>query len=469
MKKLIAALLALSCLFAFAACNQTPAETTPSTTTPATTPSTEPTTEPVVTEPVVTEPVVTEPAVVVMTYDEYAAAAMDAPVVVEFYVQATQSWWNNQIVVYGQDENGGYLAYNLACSEEDAAKLVPGTKIRVTGFKGAYAGEIEIVDGTFEFVEAEAWIADPTDVTALLGTDELEAHMNKKVSFTGLTIKAIDYKNGEPGDDIYVTVGYNGTDYSFCVERYLTDPSTEVYNAFASLNVGDVVNMEGFLYWYNGVNTHITAVSVFEDTKSEGVMTYAEYDAAEMDVAVVVEFYVQATQSWWNDQIVVYGQDLEGGYLAYNLACSQEDAAKLVPGTKIRVAGFKGEYAGEVEIVDGTFEFVEGFYVSDTTDVTALLGTDELEAHMNKKVSFTGMTIESITYKNGEPGDDIYVNVSYNGFTYYFCVERYLTDPSTEVYNAFATLTVGAVVDIQGFLYWYNGVNTHITSITVVG
>ena len=104
MKKLIAALLALSCLFAFAACNQTPAETTPSTTTPATTPSTEPTTEPVVTEPVVTEPVVTEPAVVVMTYDEYAAAAMDAPVVVEFYVQATQSWWNNQIVVYGQDE-----------------------------------------------------------------------------------------------------------------------------------------------------------------------------------------------------------------------------------------------------------------------------------------------------------------------------------------------------------------------------
>ena len=463
MKKLIAVLLALSCLLAFAACGQKPVDTTPTTTAPAaTTPTTQPATEPS------TEP--TEPGVTVMTYAEYAAAAMDAPVVVEFYVQATQSWWNDQIVVYGQDENGGYLAYNLACSEEDAAKLTAGTKIRVTGFKGEYAGEVEIVDGTFEFVEAEAWIAEPTDVTALLGTEELAEHMNKKVSFTGLTVKAIDYKNGEPGDDIYVTVGYNGADYSFCVERYLTDPETEVYKAFADLTPGTVVNMEGFLYWYNGVNTHITSVSAFEDTKSEGVMTYAEYDAAELDAAVVVEFYVQATQSWWNNQIVVYGQDLEGGYLAYNLACSEEDAAKLTAGTKIRVTGFKGEYAGEVEIVDGTFEFVEAeAWIAEPTDVTALLGTEELAEHMNKKVSFTGLTIEAIEYKNGEPGDDIYVTVGCNGASYSFCVERYLTDPDTEVYKAFATLTVGAVVDIQGFLYWYNGVNTHITGITVTG
>jgi len=241
MKKLIAVLLALSCLFAFAACTSGNEETTPSTTEPAFTDT---------------------KSEGVMTYAEYDAAAMDAAVVVEFYVQATQSWWDNQIVVYGQDLEGGYLAYNLACSEEDAAKLVAGTKIKVTGFKGEYAGEIEIVDGTFEFVEGATWIAEPMDVTALLGTEELAAQMNKKVSFTGLTIEKIEYKNGEPGDDIYVTVGYNGASYSFCVERYLTDPETEVYKAFADLAVGTVVNMEGFLYWYNGVNTHITAVTV---------------------------------------------------------------------------------------------------------------------------------------------------------------------------------------------------------------
>ena len=32
--------------------------------------------------------------------------------------------------------------------------------------------------------------------------------------------------------------------------------------------------------------------------KSEGVMTYAEYDAAAMDSEVVIEAYVQAKQSW---------------------------------------------------------------------------------------------------------------------------------------------------------------------------
>ena len=195
----------------------------------------------------------------VMTHEEYMAAEIDAPVVIEAYVQATQSWWSNKITVYLQAEDGAYFAYEMACSEEDAAKLTKGTKIRVTGYKGAWAGEIEIMDGTFEFLEGN-WVAEATDVTALLGTDELIAHQNEFVKFTGLTIASIEYKNGEPGDDIYVGVSYNGAEYSFCVERYLTGPGTEVYEAFATLQAGDVVDMEGFLYWYEGVNTHITAV-----------------------------------------------------------------------------------------------------------------------------------------------------------------------------------------------------------------
>ena len=89
----------------------------------------------------------------VLSYDEYMAAELDTEVTVEAYVQATQSWWEDTITVYAQDENGGYFFYNLACSEEDAANLVPGTKIRVTGYKSEWSGEVEIMDGTFEFVE----------------------------------------------------------------------------------------------------------------------------------------------------------------------------------------------------------------------------------------------------------------------------------------------------------------------------
>ena len=202
----------------------------------------------------------------VMTHEEYAAAELDSEVTVETYVQATQSWWEDKITVYCASEDGAYFLYELACSEEDAAKLVPGTKIRVTGYKGEWAGEVEIMDGTFEFVEdeSEPYIAEAVNVTELLCTDELINHQNEYVLFEGLTVEAVEYKNGEPGDDIYVTFGYNGASYDFCVEVYLTGTDTEVYAAVGELEVGDVVDVEGFLYWYEGVNTHITSVTPVE-------------------------------------------------------------------------------------------------------------------------------------------------------------------------------------------------------------
>ena len=197
-----------------------------------------------------------------MTHEEYIAAENGKEVVIETYVQAHQSWWDNKITVYCQSPDGAYFLYELACSEEDAAKLVPGTKIRVTGTRGEWEGEVEIMDGTFEFVKGDSFIATAADVTALLGTDELIQHQNELVAFKGMTVEAINYKNGEPGDDIYVTLGYNGASYEFCVEFYLTGTDTEVYQAVGALEAGDVVDVEGFLYWYQGPNTHITSVSV---------------------------------------------------------------------------------------------------------------------------------------------------------------------------------------------------------------
>ena len=195
----------------------------------------------------------------VMTHADYVAADIDAEVVVETYVQAKQSWWDNKATVYCQSEDGAYFLYEMACSEEDYAKLVPGTKIRVTGYKAEWAGEVEIVDATFEILEG-SYIAEPADMTALLGTDELIAHQNELSAFKGMTIDAIEYKNGQPGDDIYVTASVNGQSCSFCVEVYLTGTDTDVYKAVGELKAGDVVDIEGFLYWYEGANPHIISV-----------------------------------------------------------------------------------------------------------------------------------------------------------------------------------------------------------------
>ena len=253
MKKLIAVILVLVMVLSLAACAGTkdPAVDQPQNNVPENN------------QPEQNDPVEDENKA--MTYAEYVAAPLDSEVTVECYVQGNQSWWDNKVTVYAADADGAYFIYELACSEEDAAKLLPGTKIRVTGYKGEWAGEVEVMDGTFTFVEGgDTWVAEAADVTELLGTDELIAHQNEKVAFNGLTIEAIEYKNGEPGDDIYVTVGYNGASYSFCVESYLTGPETEVYTTVGELEVGDVVNVEGFLYWYEGVNTHITAIVVAE-------------------------------------------------------------------------------------------------------------------------------------------------------------------------------------------------------------
>lgn len=260
MKKFVAMLLAMTMVLAFAGCAKTdaPAETTAA--------AVETTAAAVVTEAPETEAPETEaPAAAVMTYEEYAAAEVDTAVTIETYVQGHQSWWDNQITVYCQSPDGAYFLYNLTCSEEDVEKLVPGAKIRVSGYKGEWAGEVEIMDGTFEFVDdGETYIAEPLDVTDLLGTDALIEHQNEVVSFTGMTVEAIEYKNGEPGDDIYVTLSVGGASYEFCVEVYLTGTDSDVYATVGELEAGDVVNVEGFLYWYEGVNPHITAISVAE-------------------------------------------------------------------------------------------------------------------------------------------------------------------------------------------------------------
>ncbi len=264
MKKIIALVLALVTVFALAACGAEPKKTE----TQAETKTAEPaaTTEPA------TEPETTEEDTGVMTYAEFAAAEVGEEVVIEAYVQDHQSWWNNKISVYLQDKDGGYFAYQMTCSEEDAAKLVPGTKIRVTGTKAMWPevnGEVELGSGcTFEFVEgADTFIATAADVTSLVGTDDLAGKMNQRVVFKGVTITAqedgtaFNYKNSDDDKDIYFkgTIGEN--EISFCVENYLRGPSTDVYKAVEGLKVGDKVDVEAYLYWYSGANPHVIAVT----------------------------------------------------------------------------------------------------------------------------------------------------------------------------------------------------------------
>ena len=214
-----------------------------------------------------------------ISYADYVAADLDTEVTIEACVQAHQAWWDGKVTIYAADADGAYFLYEVPCSEEDAAKLVPGTRFVATGFKSEWSGEVEIADiSSFEIIDGDAYIAEPVDVTDLLGSDALAEKMNQLVSFKGMTVEpstiegdeteyAFLYNwdgSGEDGNDLYFNVSKDGVTYSFTVESYLTGAGTDVYEAVKALNVGDVVDLEGFLYWYNGANPHITAVSAAE-------------------------------------------------------------------------------------------------------------------------------------------------------------------------------------------------------------
>lgn len=210
----------------------------------------------------------------VMSYNEYVAADLDTRVTVETYIQGRQSWLEGKATLYTQSEDGAYFIYQMPCTKKEFDALTVGKKIRVSGKKSEWSGEIEITDATFELLEGE-FVAEPLDVTALLGTDKLAAHQNELVKFENMTVEAKTdaagnevaflYNwdgSGEEGSDLYFDASVDGKKLTFTVESYLCGPDTEVYKTVKSLKAGDIVDLTGFLYWYEGANPHITGVSV---------------------------------------------------------------------------------------------------------------------------------------------------------------------------------------------------------------
>ena len=54
----------------------------------------------------------------------------------------------------------------------------------------------------------------------------------------------------------------DGNVYTFVVESYLRGADTEVYQAVEAFNVGDTVDITGFMYWYEGPQVHVTIATV---------------------------------------------------------------------------------------------------------------------------------------------------------------------------------------------------------------
>ena len=267
MKKLIAIILALVMVLSLAACGSNNADAPAADAPAADAPVAEAPTAPADLPEDEPQDAPADEPVAVMTYAEYAAAELDTPVVIDCYVQANQGWWfdsdagHGKLTVYAADADGAYFLYELNVAEEDAAKFTPGTKIRVTGYKGMWDGQVEVMDGTYEFVEGDTYVAEPIDGNALLGSADMINYMNQLASFKGMTLESKTYKN-DGGDDIWLSFSNNGVSCSFTVEVYLTGTDSDVYTTVDAMEIGDVADIEAFLYWYqDAADCHIISIT----------------------------------------------------------------------------------------------------------------------------------------------------------------------------------------------------------------
>ncbi|MCR5740941.1 MAG: hypothetical protein K6G38_00550 [Gammaproteobacteria bacterium] len=219
-------------------------------------------------------------------------------------------------------------------------------------------------------------------------------------------------------------------------------------------------------------------------TKDVSGVGYEEFLAAQDGATVTIESYIQAkTDKNSYGNVNLYLADSVGAFYVYRMAVTDAQYDQLVVGQRIKITGEKASWSGEVEFAEGksTFEMLTGTYVAPAIDLSSKFASQaELMPYQNFFVSFSGLTVEESTKSDGttaawlygwdgsrDEGADIYFKVSLNGTSYSFLVESDLCNKDSDVYKAAKTLTVGATVKLEGFLYWYNGPQMHVTAITI--
>ena len=164
---------------------------------------------------------------------------------------------------------------------KEYADLQPGAFIQVSGFKGIWSGEIEVTDAEGFIMPygyaVDSYLAKPVNVLHIPNVEAAEAYMNKLIGANGAKIVASEdadgnevpflYEHngsGQEGDDIYFKVELYGATYTLTVETDEFPAGSEVYETAKTLQIGDVIDLEGFLYWYEGPQPHVSKITVVQ-------------------------------------------------------------------------------------------------------------------------------------------------------------------------------------------------------------
>lgn len=446
-------------------------------------------------QPHITSIKLTQEAPTPMDMEAFEEAPMDSEVLVDAFVQhAVYNEQEGYVNLFLDGPNGAYYVYKMNVTPEEAKRLTEekGLHVWVKGLKTSWSGEVEITDGFCEYFRGTE-ISVPEDVTALMGdSDQLMSFMNRLIRIQGAQVApSVDadekeqpflYKwngSGEEGDDLYFTVSLAGQDYVMCVESDECPAGSEVYEAVKKLKIGDYINLEGFLYWYEGPQPHIHKIE--EGEASQG-MSFLDFMVAEIDAEVTVDSYVQLSAYDAEKGVISFfmADPAGGSYYVYQMPVTEEEAAQITEGAHLLVSGYKREWSGEVEILEAKFQLLEGQYRSEAADLTFGLSEDSiLPLLMNGRMSVSAAVVcgtpdaeeklQPFLYKwngSGEEGDDIYFNLLVNGKAHTFVVESSEFGADSDLYKAVQALKIGDVLDVEAFLYWYEGPQPHVCGIS---
>lgn len=210
------------------------------------------------------------------------------------------------------------------------------------------------------------------------------------------------------------------------------------------------------------------------------VLDYAGFLNADGSEPVCIESFLQEKETLQEGRTRLFLQDEQGAYEVFGLACTPEEYEALTPGRRLRIRGYKTEFAGRIQITDATAEALEGEWFAEPVDVTAALGTEELKEFCGRRVEFRDLRVEPMfdgvsPYFTGwdnmgseEQGSDLYFTASCGEETCAFLVNAALRGPDSGVYQAVQNLQVGQSVHLVGILSWYNGPQPLVTELEVL-
>jgi len=397
------------------------------------------------------------------------------------YVYAAQKVGSFEVNADGTETNtvtDSYALYKLAYNEEeynglyigdkiivvadeaniDLTKPIPAT-LAVPSDKTAYIPEaIDVYNNLVEqnigeLVNSYVTISDMRvdSIEAVLGADGLPVGITKLELTRNVTVGTDD--NGEDKTAERTAIAYvlnkleipEIIDEGKPTEKKTMVHDQEIFRPMETINVGDVVNLEGFVS-VDGADTTIIVSEIIEHV-------------------VIDETYVQSKSRDVEGTVQLFTQNGDSAYLVKTTSLSESQFDELAVGAKISVSGVKINGASNNVVGDAVIGVLDSSsnsdYIAEPVDVTELLAANDSDAlihYYNKLVSLKGLSVTRAAQdKNGMLNIQFKIGEN-NEAKYDFNVDPALVSNDSDTYLTALALSLGEVADVECFLY-HDGVN----------